>query len=45
MKKVGIARLPLANKDKPGPSTRIGTLDIIIFVILLIYALAIIFPF
>jgi putative aldouronate transport system permease protein len=45
MKKVGIARLPLANKDKPGPSTRIGPLDIIIFFILLIYALAVIFPF
>ena len=45
MRKVGISRLPLASKDKPGPSTRIGTLDIIIFVILLIYALAIIFPF
>ena len=45
MKKVGIARLPLANKDKPGPSTKIGPLDIIIFFILLIYALAVIFPF
>ena len=45
MRKVGISRLPLASKDKPGPSTRIGPLDIVIFVILLIYALAIIFPF
>ena len=45
MRKVGISRLPLASKDKPGPSTRIGPLDIVIFVILLIYALAIVFPF
>ena len=45
MKKVGIKRLPLASRDKPGPSTRIGTLDIIIFFILLIFALAIVFPF
>ena len=45
MKKVGIARLPLASKDKPGPSTRIGPLDIVIFVILFLFALAIVFPF
>ena len=45
MKKVGIARLPLTSKDKPGPSTRIGPLDIIICVILGLFALAIVFPF
>ena len=45
MRKVGIRRLPLASKDRPGPSTRIGPLDIVIFVILLLFALAIIFPF
>ena len=45
MKKLSIRRLPLASKDKPGPSTRIGPLDIIICVILGLFALSIIFPF
>ena len=45
MKKVGIARLPLANKEKRGPSTRIGLMDIIICIFLTLFALAIIFPF
>ena len=40
-----LERLPLASRDKPGPSTRLGPLDIIIFVILLVFALMIIFPF
>ena len=40
-----LERLPLNRKDKPGPSQRIGGLDIILFVILLLFALAIIFPF
>ena len=40
-----LARLPLLTKDKPGPSSKIGPLDIVIFVILLLFALAIIFPF
>ena len=45
MKKLGISRLPLASKDKPGPSTRIGPLDIVICIILGLFALAIVFPF
>ena len=40
-----LKKLPLFSRDKRGPSMKIGTLDIIIFVILLIYALLIIFPF
>lgn len=40
-----LRKLPLASKDRPGPSSKIGTLDIIIFVILLVFALLIIFPF
>ena len=40
-----LERLPLARREKAGPSTKIGTLDIIIFVILLLFALLIIFPF
>ena len=40
-----LERLPLNRKDKLGPSQRIGGLDIILFVILLLFALAIIFPF
>ncbi len=45
MLKKKLARLPLASRDKPGPATRIGPLDIVIFVILLIFALLIILPF
>ena len=40
-----LKRLPLASKDKPGPSNKIGTMDIVLFVILLVFALSIIFPF
>ena len=40
-----IKRLPLASKDRPGPSSKIGGFDIVLFFILLIFALLIIFPF
>lgn len=40
-----LERLPLARRDKAGPSSRIGGFDIVIFFILLIFALLIIFPF
>ena len=45
MGKVKLERLPLARKDKPGPSSKFGPLDVVIFVILLVFALLIIFPF
>ncbi len=45
MAKVKLKRLPLAKKDKAGPSSKFGTLDVIIFIILLVFALLIIFPF
>ena len=45
MEKVKLKRLPLAKKDKAGPSSKFGTLDVIIFIILLVFALLIIFPF
>ena len=45
MKKVGIARLPLNRKEKLGPSSRIGTMDIVICIILALFALAIVLPF
>ena len=45
MAKRKLERLPLASRSKPGPSNRIGGLDIVIFFILLIFALLIIFPF
>jgi len=40
-----LRKLPLASKDKPGPSSKVGGFDIVLFVILLIFALLIIFPF
>ena len=40
-----IKKLPLASRDKPGPSSKVGGFDIVLFVILLIFALLIIFPF
>ena len=40
-----LERLPLARREKPGPSSKIGGFDIGLFVILLIFALLIIFPF
>ena len=45
MAKVKLQKLPLARNDKAGPSSKFGTLDVIIFIILLIFALLIIFPF
>ena len=45
MVKNKLERLPLARRDKVGPSQRIGSFDIVIFFILLIFALLIIFPF
>ena len=45
MSKHKLVRLPLLSRDKPGPSSKIGPLDIIIFVILLLFALLVIFPF
>ena len=45
MAKTKLERLPLARRDKAGPSSRIGSFDIVIFFILLIFALLIIFPF
>ena len=45
MKKHKLDRLPLASRDKPGPSSKIGGFDIVLFFILLLFALSIIFPF
>ena len=45
MEKAKLKRLPLAKRDKAGPSSKFGPLDIVIFIILLIFALLIIFPF
>lgn len=45
MARTKLERLPLARRDKAGPSTRIGGFDIVLFIILLIFALLIIFPF
>ena len=45
MGKVKLEKLPLARKDKAGPSSKFGTMDVVIFIILLIFALLIIFPF
>ena len=45
MAKIKLKRLPLATKDKPGPSSKIGPFDIVLFVILLTFALLVIFPF
>ena len=40
-----LKRLPLATRDRPGPSNKLGGFDIVLFFILLIFALLIIFPF
>ena len=45
MEKIKLKKLPLAKKDKAGPSSKFGGLDVIIFIILLVFALLIIFPF
>ena len=43
--KTTLKRLPLAKKDVPGPSSKFGTMDIFLVIILAVYALLIIFPF
>ena len=45
MAKIKLDRLPLARKEKSSPSSRFGGFDVFIFIILLIFALLIIFPF
>ena len=45
MKKHALKRLPLISRDRPGPSNKFGTMDIVIFIILTLFALSIIFPF
>ena len=45
MAKVKISKLPLARKEKVSPSNRFGGFDVVVFIILLIFALLIIFPF
>ena len=45
MAKTKLDRLPLARREKRGPSSRIGGFDIVLFIILLLFALAIVFPF
>ena len=45
MSEFKIKRLPLATKDRPGPSFKFGGLDVFLLIILAIYALLIIFPF
>ena len=45
MSKIKLEKLPLSRKDEPGPSTKFGGFDVVIFIILLVFALLIIFPF
>ena len=45
MKKATLKRLPLITRDRPGPSNKFGTMDVVIFIILTLFALSIIFPF
>ena len=45
MSKIKIPKLPLAKKEKVSPSNRFGGFDVVIFLILLVFALLIIFPF
>ena len=40
-----LEKLPLLKREKAGPSTKFGGFDVVLFVILLIYALLIIVPF
>ena len=40
-----LEKLPLLRREKAGPSTKFGGLDVVLFIILLIYALLIIIPF
>ena len=43
--KAKLKRLPLLSRDKAGPTNRFGKLDVVIIIILTLYALSIIFPF
>ena len=45
MEKIKLERLPLSRKDKPGPSSKFGGFDVVLLIILAIYAILIIFPF
>ena len=40
-----LEKLPLLRREKAGPSTKFGGFDVILFIILLVYALLIIVPF
>jgi len=40
-----LEKLPLLRRDRPGPSTKFGSFDIVLFIILFIYAALIILPF
>ena len=40
-----LKRLPLASRDRPGPSSKFGPFDVVLFIILLIFVLLIVFPF
>ena len=45
MSKIKISKLPLARREKVSPSNRFGGFDVFCFIILLVFALLIIFPF
>ena len=45
MSKIKISKLPLARREKVSPSNRFGGFDVFCFIILLMFALLIIFPF
>ena len=45
MKKASLKRLPLLSKDKYGPSNKFGTMDVVICIILGLFALSIVLPF
>ena len=45
MSKIKISKLPLARREKASPSNRFGGFDVFCFIILLVFALLIIFPF
>ena len=40
-----LKRLPLASRDRPGPSSKFGPFDVVLFIILLVFVLLIVFPF
>ena len=45
MSKIKISKLPLARREKVSPSNRFGGFDVFCFIILLVFALLIVFPF